>query len=62
MKYVWMALRLLLPIAAVVLAALSMNAQGDTRTALLGGGMACLGLSTVINLYFQRKAKKEKAQ
>lgn len=60
MKYVWFALRLLLPIAAIILAVLSTQHTGAAQTQLLAGGLLCLALSTCLNLYFQRKARKEK--
>lgn len=60
MKYVWVALRLLLPIATIVLVVLSTQHTGDVQSRLLGGGMLCLALSTCINLYFQHKSRKKK--
>lgn len=60
MKYVWITLRLLLPIATIVLVILSTLHTGDVQSRLLGGGLLCLALSTCMNLYFQRKSRKEK--
>jgi len=59
MKYVWFGLRLLLPIATIVLVVLSTQHTGDVQSRLLGGGLLCLALSTCLNLYFQRKSRKE---
>ena len=60
MKIALMILRLLLPAAAIVLAALSMKQTGDARMGLMGGGMICLGLSTALNLYCLRRDRKER--
>ena len=59
MKIAMMILRLLLPAATIVLAVLTMNAQGDERTALLAGCMACLALTTVLNMRAQRKQDEQ---
>ena len=59
MKYVWFVLRLLLPIATIVLVVFSTQHTGDAQSRLLGGGLLCLALSTCLNLYFQRKSRKE---
>lgn len=60
MKIMLTILRLLLPVAAIVLAVLSMKQTGDMRTVLLGAGIICLCLSTCLNLYFLRRDRKER--
>ena len=41
MKYVWIAIRLLLAVAAIVLLVLSMTNAGENRNWLLSGGLLC---------------------
>ena len=60
MKYVWMLIRLLLPLAAIVLLVLSMKSMGEHRNWLLSGGMLCSSLGIWLNLWLQRKERKEK--
>ena len=60
MKYVLQVLRLLLPVAAIVLAVLSTKQTGDMRTTFLGAGIICLCLSTCLNVYFLRRDRKER--
>jgi len=60
MKYVWIAIRLLLPVAAIVLLALSMTNAGENRNWLLSGGLLCSTLGIWLNIWFQRKERKEK--
>ncbi len=59
MKYFWMIIRLLLPVAAIVLLALSMLGKGDSDL-LLCGGLLCSSIGIWLNLYFQRKERKSK--
>ena len=60
MKYVWIAIRLLLPAAAIVLLALSMTDAGDNRNWLLSGGLLCSSLGIWLNIWFQRRERKDK--
>ena len=60
MKYVWIAIRLLLPVAAIVLLALSMTDAGDNRNWLLSGGLLCSTLGIWLNIWFQRRERKDK--
>lgn len=59
MKYVWMVIRLILPIAAIILLALSMLEKGDNQMTLLSGGLLCLNISLWLNLWFQRKNRRK---
>nr|MBR4281337.1 hypothetical protein [Clostridia bacterium] len=56
MKYVW----LLLPVAAIVLLVLSMLDKGENPNLLLCGGMLCSSLGLWLNIWFQRRERKEK--
>ena len=58
MKYVWMALRLLLPAAAIVLEVLWLT-QGRENQSLLGAGLICLSLSTCLNVWFSRRNRQK---
>ena len=58
MKHVWLLIRLLLPIAAIVLLVLSMKNAGDDQNALLCGGLLCSSLGIWLNIWFQRKERK----
>lgn len=58
MKYVWYALRLLLPLAAIVLAALYLTGRGDNPNLLLTGGLLCSNIGIWLNIWFQRKERK----
>lgn len=60
MKYVWIAIRLLLAVAAIVLLALSMTNAGENRNWLLSGGLLCSSLGIWLNIWFQRKERKKK--
>ena len=60
MKYVWIAIRLLLAVAAIVLLVLSMTNAGENRNWLLSGGLLCSTLGIWLNVWFQRKERKEK--
>lgn len=60
MKYVWIAIRLLLAVAAIVLLVLSMTNAGENRNWLLSGGLLCSTLGIWLNIWFQRKERKEK--
>lgn len=64
MKYVWKAIRLLLPVAGIVLLALwAVQGAGAPLAAdsskLLGAGLLCTSLSSCLNLYFSRKNRKQ---
>jgi hypothetical protein len=59
-KYVWLLIRLLLPIAAIVLLVLSMKNTGDDQNTLLCGGLLCSSLGIWLNIWFQRKAREKK--
>lgn len=59
MKYIWMVIRLILPIAAIILLTLAMREESDNKTMLLCGGLLCLNLSLWLNLWFQRKNRKK---
>ena len=58
MKFVQRLLRLLLPVAAIVLLVLSMKSEGDNQNWLLSGGMLCSSLGIWLNIWFQRKKKQ----
>ena len=60
MKYVWMAIRLLLPIAAIVLLCLSMAGVGGESKVLLIGGLLCSSVGIWLNTLAQRKDRKDK--
>ena len=60
MKYVWIAIRLLLAVAAIVLLVLSMTNAGENRNWLLSGGLLCSTLGIWLNIWFQRKAREKK--
>ncbi len=60
MKYVWIAIRLLLAVAAIVLLVMSMMDAGENRNWLLSGGLLCSTLGIWLNIWFQRKERKEK--
>ena len=60
MKYVWLLVRLLLPAAAIVLLVLSMTDAGENQNWLLSGGLLCSTLGIWVNIWFQRKERKEK--
>ena len=60
MKYVWMLIRLLLPVTAIVLLVLSMQGNDENRNWLICGGLLCSSLGLWLNIWFQRKERKEK--
>ena len=60
MKHVWMAIRLLLPIAAIVLLCLSMAGAGGESKVLLIGGLLCSSVGLWLNTLAQRKERKNK--
>ena len=60
MKHVWMAIRLLLPIAAIVLLCLSMAGVGGESKVLLIGGLLCSSVGLWLNTLAQRKDRKDK--
>ena len=57
MKHLWKVLLLILPIAGIVLLVLSMTTDGDNR--MLGAGLLCTSASSLLNLYLQRRRRKE---
>lgn len=59
MKYVWMALRLLLPVAAIVMLALHLAGKGGDSLGLLMGGLFCSTAGMWLNLWLQRKERKK---
>ena len=61
MKYVWMAIRLLLPIAAIVLLCLSMAGVGGESKVLLFSGLLCSSVGLWLNTWLQRKERKARA-
>lgn len=58
MKAMQLILRLLLPIAGIVLLGLWM-AGGGSDSKLLGAGLICTSVSSCLNLYYSRKKHKE---
>ena len=60
MKYVWMVIRLLLPVAAIVLLCLHMAGKGGESKMLLMGGLLCSTAGLWLNVWFQRKGRKNK--
>ena len=60
MKHVWMVIRLLLPIAAIVLLCLSMAGVGGESKVLLIGGLLCSSVGLWLNTLAQRKDRKDK--
>ena len=60
MKHVWMVIRLLLPIAAIVLLCLSMAGVGGESKILLIGGLLCSSVGLWLNTLAQRKDRKDK--
>lgn len=55
MKYVWMVIRLLLPVAAIVMLGMHMAGKGGESDALLMGGLLCSTAGIWLNIWFQRK-------
>lgn len=60
MKYVWMVIRLLLPVAAIVLLGLHIAGVGSESKMLLMGGLLCSTAGLWLNIWFQRRERKEK--
>ena len=60
MKYVWMMLRLLLPVAAIVMLTLYLAGKGGDSKLLLIGGLLCSSLGLWVNTWFQRRERKKK--
>ncbi|MBQ3485377.1 MAG: hypothetical protein IJA77_07805 [Clostridia bacterium] len=60
MKYVWMVIRLLLPVAAIVLLGLYITGVGGESKMLLMGGLLCSTAGLWLNIWFQRRERKEK--
>lgn len=59
MKHVWMTIRLLLPVAAIVLLGLYV-ARERSESSLLLGGMLCSVSGLWLNIWFQRKERKHR--
>ncbi len=60
MKYVWMVIRLLLPVAAIVMLGMHMSGKGGESDALLMGGLLCSTAGIWLNIWFQRKDREGK--
>ena len=60
MKCAWLLIRLLLPVTAIVLLVLSMMDEGGSRNLLLSGGLLCSSLGLWLNIWFQRRERKDK--
>lgn len=60
MKYVWMAVRLLLPVAAIVLLGLYIAGVSGESKLLLLSGLLCSTAGLWLNIWFQRKERQEK--
>ena len=60
MKYVWMTIRLLLPVGAIVMLCLSMAGVGGESKVLLIGGLLCSSVGLWLNTLAQRKDRKDK--
>lgn len=59
MKHLWNLLLLILPITGIVLLVLYMTGGADNQK-LLAAGLLCTSTGSLLNLYLQRKARKEK--
>ena len=62
MKIVWMIIRLLLPVAAIVLLGLHMAGRGGDSKLLLMGGLFCSCAGLWLNIWFQRKERERNGQ
>lgn len=60
MKYVWMVIRLLLPVAAIVLLCLHMAGKSGESKMLLMGGLLCSTAGLWLNVWFQRRDRENK--
>ena len=60
MKYVWMVIRLLLPVAAIVMLGLYLAGVGGESKVLLIGGLLCSSVGLWLNTLAQRKDRKDK--
>ena len=60
MKHVWMVIRLLLPVAAIVLLGLYIAGKGGESKLLLMSGLLCSTAGLWLNIWFQRKEGREK--
>ena len=60
MKYVWMVIRLLLPVAAIVMLGLYLAGVGGESKVLLIGGLLCSSVGLWLNTLAQRKERKNK--
>jgi hypothetical protein len=60
MKYVWMTIRLLLPVAAIVMLCLYLAGVGGESKVLLIGGLLCSSVGLWLNTLAQRKDRKDK--
>lgn len=60
MRYLWMVIRLLLPVAAIVLLGLYIAGVGGESKLLLFSGLLCSTAGLWLNVWFQRRERKEK--
>ena len=60
MKYVWMVIRLLLPVAAIVLLGLHLAGVGGESKLLLLGGLLCSTAGIWLNVWCRRKEREGK--
>ena len=58
MKYLWNVLLLILPIAGIVLLGLYVTSGADNQK-LLMAGLLCTSTGSLLNLYLQRRRRKE---
>lgn len=61
MKYVWLMIRLLLPVAAIVLLGLYLAGVGGESKLLLLSGLLCSTTGIWLNIWRQRKERGKKA-
>ncbi|MBQ8554576.1 MAG: hypothetical protein IJ438_01760 [Clostridia bacterium] len=59
MKYVWMGIRLILPVAAIVLLGCYLAGVGTNPKLLLTSGLLCSTLGVWLNVISQRKERKK---
>lgn len=62
MKHVWMIIRLLLPVAAIVLLGLYIAGMGGESKLLLMGGLLCSTAGLWLNTWFQRREREKNGQ
>ena len=59
MKNIWLMLRLLLAVAAIVLLVLSIKSAGDGTNWFLSGGLLCSTLGIWLNIWCQRRERNK---